>query len=366
MSQPTEPIAVPALDLKAQYQSIRDEIEHRGPPGDREPVFHPRPGGRGVRGRGGRLLRVGARGRLRVGVGRAAAAPDGPGDRAGRRGHHHALHLLRHRRRRSGGPGPGRSSSTSSPTPTTSTRPGSRPRSPRRTQGDHPGPPLRPVGRHGPDQRDRRAARPARARGRRPGDRRRLSRAAAPGRSATSRRSASTRRRTSAASATPGWSRPTTRRLAKRWPGSASTGWSRSTTTTRSASTRGSTPSRPPCSASSSATSTPGPRPAASVADRYRAPLRRRRAWTSVVTLPVERAGQFHVYNQFVDPRRRPTSATRSAAAPDGAAGSAPRSTTRSRSTCSPASPRWATSPATSPSPRPPPARRSPCRCTPS
>ena len=27
MSRPTEPIAVPALDLKAQYQTIRDEIE---------------------------------------------------------------------------------------------------------------------------------------------------------------------------------------------------------------------------------------------------------------------------------------------------------------------------------------------------
>ena len=27
MSQPTEPLPVPALDLKAQYQSIRDEID---------------------------------------------------------------------------------------------------------------------------------------------------------------------------------------------------------------------------------------------------------------------------------------------------------------------------------------------------
>ena len=45
---------------------------------------------------------------------------------------------------------------------------------------------------------------------------------------------------------------------------------------------------------------------------------------------------------------------------------SAPRSTIRSRSTCRPASPRWATSRATSPTPRPPPARPSPCRSTPS
>ena len=75
------------------------------------------------------LLRGRARGRLRVGVGRAAAAAAGAGGRAGRRGHHDALHLLRHRRARSGGPGPGRSSSTSSPRPTTSTPPGSKRRS---------------------------------------------------------------------------------------------------------------------------------------------------------------------------------------------------------------------------------------------
>ena len=238
------------------------------------------------------------RGRLRVGVRRPAAPAAGAGGRAGRRGDHLALHVLRHRRgdladRRPAGlrrhrarhlqhrPGPDRS--------------GRHPAD----QGRHPRPPLRPGRRHGPDQRRRRPARPVRPGRRRPGDRRGVPGASGPAGSATPRRSASTRRRTSAGSATPGWSRPTTPSSPGRWPGSGSTGWSRSTTTTRSASTRGSTPSRPPSSASSSATSTPGPRPAA----RPPAATARssaRPGSTARSPCPSSATGHFHVYNQFV------------------------------------------------------------------
>ena len=363
MSVPPKSVAVPALDLKAQYQSIRDEIDAGRPAGHREPDVRPGPRGRAARGRGGRLLRRGPRDRLRVGDRCPAPAPDGAGDRAGRRGHHDALHLLRHGRldladRRPAGLRRHRARHLQH-----------RPRADRgghhaADPGDHPGPPLRPDGRHGPDQRDRRPARPVRARGRRPGHRRGLPGPAGRRRSATPRRSASTRRRTSAASATPAWSPPTTPPSAGSSPGSGSTAWSRSTTTTRSASTPGSTPSRPPSSASSSATSTPGPTAAATVADRYDA-LFRADGLDELVTLPVERPGHHHVYNQYVIrvPGRRPR---RPARRPRPPARSGPRSTTRSRSTSRPASPRSATSPATSPSPRPPPARRSPCRCTPS
>ena len=41
MSVPPKSVAVPALDLKAQYQSIRDEIEPVDPAGDREPDVRP-------------------------------------------------------------------------------------------------------------------------------------------------------------------------------------------------------------------------------------------------------------------------------------------------------------------------------------
>ncbi len=246
MSQPTEPLAVPALDLKAQYQSIRDEIDAvvrrviesqyfiLGPevaefeaeaatycgskhavgcasgsdalllplmalgigPGD-EVVTTPY----SFFATAGAVWRLGAQARVR---------------------RHRARHV-QHR-----------------PVP-------DRRRDHAEDEGDHPRPPLRPVGRHGRDQRDRRR------RGQFPSSRTRprrsapATRAAARGRSATSRPSASIRRRTSAASATRGWSRPTTRPWPSQWRGSASTGWNRSTTTTRSASTRGSMRSRRRC-----------------------------------------------------------------------------------------------------------------------
>ena len=188
--------------------------------------------------------------------------------------------------------------------------------------------------------------RPVGPRRRRAGDRRQLTRASARAGSATPPRSASIRRRTSAGSATPGWSPPTTPTSPRESPGSAFTGWSRSTTITRSDSTRGSTRSRRPCSGSSSATSTPGPR-AAARPPTATADLFDDQGLTDRVVLPEGRPGHFHVYNQFVvrvpaaGPRRAPRP-------PGGPPRSGPRSITRSRSTFRPASPRSATSPATS------------------
>ena len=75
--------------------------------------------------------------------------------------------------------------------------------------------------------------------------------------------------------------------------------WSPSITTTRSASTRGSTRSRRPCFASSSATSTNGRSSAARSPSRYRS-LFEAHGLTKLVGLPRERDGYFHVYNQYV------------------------------------------------------------------
>ena len=175
MSVPPKSVAVPALDLKAQYQRIRDEIDAGGPRRDREPDVHPGAGGRAARGRGGRILRRGPRDRLCVGDRRPAPAPDGPGV------------------------GPGDEVITTPysffATAGSIWRTGARPVfvdiepdtyniDPARIEaaitpqdaGDHPGPSLRPDGRHGPDQRDRPAAWPVRAGRRRPGHRRRLPR----------------------------------------------------------------------------------------------------------------------------------------------------------------------------------------------
>ena len=122
-----------------------------------------------------------------------------------------------------------------------------------------------------------------------------------------------------------------------RLAGSASTAWSRSTTIRKWASIPGSTRSRPPCSGSSSAISTTGPRPGA------RSPpaivtLRRAGPGRAGRTARSSGPAIFHVYNQFVirvaaavrDPLRARSS-------PPG--GSGPRFTTRSLSTCRLASP---------------------------
>ncbi len=99
--------------------------------------------------------------------------------------------------------------------------------------------------------------------------------------------------------------RPTTRCSAVRWRGCASTAWSPSITTTRSASTRGSTRSRRPCFASSSATSTTGRIKRREAAARYRS-LFEAHGLTELVAYPVERDGYYHVFNQYRHPRARP------------------------------------------------------------
>ena len=303
MSRPTEPRRVPALDLKAQYQTIRDEIE---------PVVRARAREPDVRARAPRSPALEAEvaaycgaahgDRLRVGVRRPAAAAAWPwtSGRATR--------------------------SITTPYTFFATagaiwRTGARPVFVDIEPDTYNIDPARieaaitprtkaiiPVHLYGqtadmdPISDDRRAARPGGARRRRAGHRRRLPRARAPARSATSRRSASTRRRTSAGSATRGMVTTDDPSSPAGWPGCGSTAWSRSTTTTRSASTRGSTPSRRPCSGSSSATSTPGPRPAAR-SPAATAACSPTHGLDDLVGLPVERPGNFHVYNQFVDPR---------------------------------------------------------------
>ena len=182
---------------------------------------------------------------------------------------------------------------------------------------------------------------------------------------ATRRRSASTRRRTSAASATPGWSRHA-------GPGDLAKGIARLRV-------HGMEPKyhhhevgfNSRIDALQAAvlrvklrhldTWTTGRR---WVADRYRR-LFAQSGLADVVTLPSELPGRFHVYNQFVVCGSPPRPATPSAPTWP-RRGSARRSTTRSRSTCKPALRAWATSRATSRWPRPPRTRPSLCRCTPS
>ena len=155
----------------------------------------------GARGRGGRVLRRGAWNRLCVGLRCPPAAADGAGHRAGRRGDHHAVHVLRHGRRdladrRQAGLRRHRARHLQH-------RPGAdRGRDHAADPGDHPGPSLRSDRRHGPDPGDRPAARAGRPRRRRPGHRRGAITARGPARSATSPRSASIPPRTWAASAT--------------------------------------------------------------------------------------------------------------------------------------------------------------------
>ncbi len=100
MSQPTEPIAVPAARPQGPVPDDPRRDRSRGPGRRREPVLHPRPGSLQVRGRRGGVLRRAARDRVRVGVGRAPVTPDGARDRGGGRGRHDPLQLLRHGRGR--------------------------------------------------------------------------------------------------------------------------------------------------------------------------------------------------------------------------------------------------------------------------
>jgi len=95
-------------------------------------------------------------------------------------------------------------------------------------------------------------------------------------------------------------------------------------------------------------------------AERYRLLAGAHARFPAEVRLPDDAPG--HIYNQFVvrAPRRDALRDFLTKAA------SAPRSTTRCPSTCSPASPTWNSAKAPSRTPRPPRARRWPCPSTPS
>ena len=99
VSLPTEPISVPALDLKAQYRTIRDEIERVVLEVIESQHFILGPEVNALEAEVAAYCGVKSRRRLRVGFRCGVAAADGVGDRAGGRGDHDAVHLLRHRGR---------------------------------------------------------------------------------------------------------------------------------------------------------------------------------------------------------------------------------------------------------------------------
>ena len=259
---------VPLLDLKAQY------LDHqgRGRAAIAEVMesqhFILGPDGRGVRSRPSPGIADVAHGiGVSSGTRRAAGLPDGRGHRPRRRGHHDAVHVLRHRRRdrargRDAGVRRHRSGHLQH-------RPGAdRSEGHHAHQGHHAGAPVRPDGRHG----------------RRHGDRDEHGlvviedAAQAIGAEYKGRRAGSIgalrlllvlpveepRR----APATAAWSSPTIRARAERLALPARPRLaSRSTTTRWSAAISASTPSRPPSSRPSCRTSTAGP-PAASAMRR--------------------------------------------------------------------------------------------------
>ena len=81
MSIPPKSVAVPALDLKAQYQGIRDEIEPVIKRVLENQMFIQGPEVEAAGERAGRILRRRARDRLCFGDRCAAPAPDGLGYR---------------------------------------------------------------------------------------------------------------------------------------------------------------------------------------------------------------------------------------------------------------------------------------------
>ena len=117
----TQPI--PLLDLKAQYAPIREEIRAAF---DRVADAQAFIGGPEVE---GLEKEVAAYSQCQFGIGVTSGTDallgraDGPRHPAGRRGDHHAVHLLRHRRLHPPARRSTRCSWTSTRTPTTSTRP---------------------------------------------------------------------------------------------------------------------------------------------------------------------------------------------------------------------------------------------------
>ena len=201
MSVPNDTACVPALNLKAQYQTIRDEIEPVVMQVLESQMFVLGPEVAALE------AEVADYCAAAHGIGCASgsdalllplmALDIGPGDEVittpytffatgGRDlAHRGQAGLRRHRARHvQHRPGPGRGRHHAA------------------DEGDHPGASLRPDRRHGPDPGDRPAARPGGPRGRRPGHRRRHITARGPARSATSPRSASIPPRTWAGSAT--------------------------------------------------------------------------------------------------------------------------------------------------------------------
>ncbi len=201
MSVPPKSVAVPALNLKAQYQTIRDEIEPVVLRVIESQMFVMGPEVEELEAELAAVLRSGR------GVGCASGTDAlllplmAAGDRAGRRGDHDAIHVLRHgrldladrcqaglRRHRARHlqhrPGPDRGGDHAA------------------NADDHSGPSLRPDRRHGPDQGDRPQARACSCSKTRPRPSARPTRDDVPAASATRRRSASIRRRTWVASAT--------------------------------------------------------------------------------------------------------------------------------------------------------------------
>ena len=231
-----------------------------------------------------------------------------------------------------------------------------------RTKGDHPGPPLRPVRRHGRDRWRRPATVPI-DRGLRPVVGRDLERPAARRHRPASGASRSSRRRTSAASATAGWSPPTTASSPRSSRSCAMHG--QPGAYEHHVGRRQLPPRRPP-----------GRRAAGQAAARRgvdRGASAQRRAlpdacsprpdWPTWSGFRRAMPGRGHTLQPVRGAGRRGATSSRPLAA---ARASAARSTTRCRSTCSRASPTSACARETSRCPSRRAARSWPCRSSPS
>ena len=201
-------VVIPFVDLQAQYQSIKAEIDAAVLEPARQHAVRAR-AARWRRSRSAFAAVLPAEHAIGVNSGTSAlhlallAAGVGRGDEVIT----DAVHVHRHRRRRSTTPARRRCSSTS--IRTVHDRPGPiEARDHAADQGDPAGAPLRAAGRHGPDHGDRRAPRARGDRGRRPGARRGVQGPAGRQHRRPRAASASIRARTSAPTARAARSRP--------------------------------------------------------------------------------------------------------------------------------------------------------------